>query len=296
MSRNNENKKNEDPCMKLFYSKWSQFIQNHCPNNVDLLHELESFGSNDMKIDSNPTIANGLESFDTNDMKIDFYPTSAIIPGWRVGQIKEVGNYGMRKIIFGDIIDGKKCIKAEWIDIIMNPSRIAKYESKQELYWNKHRNDNNNKNKKDFTALTNEANHPQRTKYNNNKRFYHQKIELKKALKEKQEHQKKNQFVEKIQILQDENQKLKNKNQKLNKEYEQRGVAIKNLKNIVADFDKRTKCMICWEEERDTLIIGCFHCDICHKCALKMERWRIKKCPRCQRQYVETQRVNHPLK
>ena len=54
-------------------------------------------------------------------------------------------------------------------------------------------------------------------------------------------------------------------------------------------------CIICLTARRDTLIIGCYHLDICHDCASELERFRIKKCPRCQKPYEKTQRVNHPL-
>ena len=79
------------------------------------------------------------------------------------------------------------------------------------------------------------------------------------------------------------------------KEIEKRESEIKNLSDIIDNYERSTKCTICFIAKRDTLIIGCYHLDICHDCASELERFRIKKCPRCQKPYEKTQRVNHPL-
>ena len=247
---------------------------------------------------------------------IDINPPMASTPGWRIGQIMEIGNGNLRKIRFGDVVNGQKCVKTEWIDTLIHGSKIAQYKSKKDIYWKESNinNESNNNNRiniikrkrkpffnQNVIDLTIEPNPQKRRKYNNTKiiRFaYDQQLhdEHSKQITEL-EHKLKNQQDKQKIIESTLNGRIKSWKQKYDESYhnqQQKEIKIKKLNDMIEDFDKRTMCIICLTARRDTLIIGCYHLDICHDCASQMKRFDQQICPRCQREYVVTQRVNHP--
>ena len=54
--------------------------------------------------------------------------------------------------------------------------------------------------------------------------------------------------------------------------------------------DDKKLCMICQENQKCILIQGCNHLDICEECKNSLPQ---KECPRCQKAFKKTIKVNH---
>lgn len=61
--------------------------------------------------------------------------------------------------------------------------------------------------------------------------------------------------------------------------------AIRETNRIQREFDQRTKCIVCWELERDTVLQPCFHFVVCSHCidrSIDTNFRRKFQCPICR--------------